>query len=261
MRLQLVSDLHLETRKHDVALDAGISPVPGADVLVIAGDIGAGVQAISYFRDWPVPVLYVAGNHEYYRGDIDAITADLRLQASGTAIHFLERDGVVIDGVRFLGTTLWTDYAIYGVAKRFEAMAQAEYELNDHKLIRYQTGPFRARQALDRFNGNVAWLQQHLAVPFDGETVVITHHGPHWNSIHAKYHAERSLLSAAFVSDLTSLMGVATLWVHGHVHDSFDYLVNGTRVVTNPRGYRYRGGFENANFDATLLVDIPTSVA
>ena len=257
MRIQLVSDLHLETYKNVLTADAGISPTPAANALVIAGDIGAGGQAISTFKDWPVPVLYVAGNHEFYRGEIDAVITELRQQAAGTAVHFLERDGVVIDGVRFLGTTLWTDYAIYGMTKQREAMAQAEYELNDHKMIRYRSGLFSARDALDRFHGNVEWLQEQLAVPFDGSTVVITHHGPHWNSIHAKYRNERSLLSAAFVSDLTSLMGAPAVWIHGHVHDSFDYRVNGTRVLSNPRGYRFKDGFENANFDANLLVDIP----
>lgn len=258
MHIQLVSDLHLETLRDQTTTGVVLSPLPDADVLVIAGDIGLGTQAISFFKDWPVPVVYVAGNHEFYRGDIDAVTADLRAQANGTSIRFLECDGVVINGVRFLGTTLWTDYAVYGTGRRTAAMEQAEYDLNDHKLIRYRAGIFKARDALERFTRSVTWLEEQLAQPFDGQTVVITHHGPHWNSVHSKYQNDGTLLSAAFVSDLTAQMGKSALWLHGHVHDSFDYTVNGTRVVTNPRGYRSKNGFENSSFNAKLLLAVPT---
>lgn len=175
-------------------------------------------------------------------------------------MRFLERDCVVINGVRFLGTTLWTDYAVYGKAEQYSAMAQAKYDLNDHKLIRFGGRVFTARDALQRFTDNVEWLREQLALPFDGETIVITHHGPHWNSVHTKYRTERSLLSAAFVSDLTTLMGAPALWVHGHVHDSFDYRVNGTRIVANPRGYPYKGAFENAFFDPQLVVPVVRAV-
>jgi predicted phosphodiesterase len=106
-----------------------------------------------------------------------------------------------------------------------------------------------------------AWLR--VAVPFEGRTVVVTHHGPHLNSVHPRYLGE--LLNAAFVSDLSPLVEQADLWIHGHVHDSSDYHVGKCRVLTNPRGYaRNRRTaespeeleWENPTFDAQLVVDV-----
>ena len=102
------------------------------------------------------------------------------------------------------------------------------------------------------------WLTEQLNYRFAGPTVVITHHGPHWESVHPKYRTGTSLLTAAFVSDLAALMGKALLWVHGHVHDSFDYEINGTRVVANPRGYpdRRTSAFENPEFKANICQQV-----
>lgn len=119
MKIQLASDLHLEFLQRDFPGERLICPAHEADLLVLAGDIANGTDAISLFKDWPVPVLYVAGNHEFYHRSFEITRTALRHAAAGTAVHFLDNDVVDFGGVRFLGCTLWTDY-------RFGALAQEE---------------------------------------------------------------------------------------------------------------------------------------
>lgn len=232
MKIQFASDLHLEFLEQRFAHNRVVEPCD-ADVLVIAGDIHRDIQAIAAFADWPVPVIYVHGNHEAYKQDYTTLVDALGTAAADTNVHYLERSQYVLNGVRFLGCCLWTDYRLYG--EQVAAMEAAERELNDHRMIRSGVRFFSAEDALNLHRQARAWLEKALAEPHAGATVVVTHHGPHINSVHAKY--EGSILNAAFMSDLGTLMGPAVLWVHGHVHDSFDYVVNGTRVVANPRGY------------------------
>jgi hypothetical protein len=93
MRIQLASDLHLESLQSAFPRERLIAPAWDADVLVLAGDIACGLQAIELFGDWPVPVLYVAGNHEFYGFDFLTVRKDLLDAARGTSVRFLDRDG------------------------------------------------------------------------------------------------------------------------------------------------------------------------
>ncbi|MGZ5780870.1 MAG: metallophosphoesterase [Burkholderiaceae bacterium] len=270
MKIQIVSDLHLEF--FDSGNSRPIEPVEGADVLVIAGDIHRGTHAFQAFADWPVPVIYIAGNHEFYQGTYEPLLAELRrlggmdsmihsiqggkLIAGQNNTHFLERDAIILQDVRFLGTTLWTDYDLYGNA--VGAMAVAGSQLNDHRIISTEKdGVFRPYRALAEHQLSRAWLQEKLDEPFNGKTVVVTHHGPHPQSIHPKYGNDP--LNPAFASDLTEMMGKSVLWIHGHTHSSFDYVVNGTRVIANPAGYPLNAAaylFENREFQRSLVVKI-----
>jgi len=279
MKIQLASDLHLEhiNFKPGLSYTASsskeflpkriIGPVPGADVLVLAGDIADGAYACTLFADWPsekkIPIIYVAGNHEFYGHPIDPIYDKLREGSELNNIQFLENDSVIIDGVRFLGTTLWTDYRLRSNRTQSQLMEYCGTRLNDHNLIRTGRHNFTPQDAFARHEIARAWLETELAKPFDGKTVVVTHHGPHPLSVHPRYIGDQ--LNAAFVSDLTELLFKADLWLHGHVHDSFDYTVGGCRVVANPSGYvlnrRYaidpsEYEFENKAFDRNLLVEI-----
>lgn len=262
MRIQLASDLHLELLASTWPQERLVSPAPGADVLVLAGDIDRGLRAIERFARWPVPVLYVAGNHEFYDHDWAQLRADLRRAAEGTAVRFLDDDAVTIGGVRFLGSTLWTDYRSAG-KPRPEAMQVAEDFLLDHRRIRTSAGLFTAAQALDDHERSRAWLARELAPDRGMPTVVVTHHGPHPESIHPRFAG--SPVNGGFVSDLTELVEQADLWLHGHVHDSFDYRVGRCRVVTNPRGYAQNRKevasvdalrFENPAFRSDLLLEV-----
>jgi DNA repair exonuclease SbcCD nuclease subunit len=263
MRIQLASDLHLELLARTWPQECLVAPAPGADVLVLAGDIDRGLRAIERFARWPVPVLYLAGNHEFYDNQWEQLRADLRRAAEGTAVRFLDNDAVTLDGVRFLGSTLWTDYGLAGVP-RAEAMAAVEDFLLDHRRIMTRSGPWRAAQALEEHRRSRAWLARELAHDRTTPTVVISHHGPHPGSIHPRFAG--SAVNGAFVSDLAELVEQADLWLHGHVHDSFDYRVGRCRVVSNPRGYAQNRKevasvdelrFENRAFDTGLLIDVP----
>jgi len=263
MRIQLASDLHLELLAGTWPQEHVVMPAAGADVLVLAGDIDRGLRTIERFARWPVPVLYVAGNHEFYDSDWEPLRAQMRRAAEGTAVRFLDNDAVTIGGVRFLGCTLWTDYLSAGIP-RPDAMAAAERFLLDHRRMQTRTGPFSAAQALEDHERSRAWLGQALALDRGMPTVVITHHGPHPASIHARFAG--SAINGAFVSDLAELVAQADLWLHGHVHDSFDYRVGRCRVVANPRGYAQNRKevdaidalrFENPAFVADLLLEVP----
>lgn len=262
MKIQLASDLHLEFLQRDFPGERLIAPAYGADLLVLAGDIANGTQAIDFFKDWPVPVLYLAGNHEFYGQSFDQTRIDLRKAAEGTNVQFLDNNISDFGGVRFLGTTLWTDYLLPCNRTQRQLMENAEQRLNDHRVIRTQEGLFTAAKALEEHEQSRHWLERELDKPYDGKTVVITHHGPHALSVHPRYAGDPT--NASFVSgNLDDLLSKADLWLHGHVHDSFDYNVRGCRVVANPLGYaRNRNNvatardlqFENPGFQWACVI-------
>jgi predicted phosphodiesterase len=261
MKLQIASDLHLDLLQQSFPGYRVIEPA-AADLLVLAGDIHLGTSALDAFADWPVPVVYVNGNHEAYHHEYHTLVEQLRRRAAGTHLHYLECEQRMIGGVRFVGCCLWTDYLVTG-GDREQAMTQADATLYDHRLIRNGQRLFGAADALRLHQRSRAWLEEALATPFDGPTVVVTHHGPHPASVHPRFAG--SPVNAAFVSDLTPLMGRASVWIHGHVHDSFDYTINGTRIVANPRGYaRNRQAaqqpsqldWENPLFQPSLVIEV-----
>ena len=245
MKLHIVSDLHLE---HDPDWRL---PATDADVLILAGDIAPGLRGMGAFFKYGKPVLYVPGNHEYYGENLPGLAAAMRLYARPAGITILDGEEAVVGGVRFLGVTLWTDFCVLGEARQSQAIAYADKHLNDYIAIRNGDGGWlTARQSTVMYHRAVEWLESKLAEPFAGATVVVTHHAPHPNSIHERYAGH--LLNGAFVSDLSYLMGKAALWVHGHTHHCFDYTVQGTRVMANPKGY----GKENKSFRPDLVVEL-----
>lgn len=258
MRLQILSDLHL-------SVDAIEPPRTGADVVVLAGDVARPEQAIAWARGFDQPVLYVPGNHEFYGGSLDGTLAELRARCCGTNVTLLEQDAVVIDGVRFLGTTLWTDFRLDGGgAARDESMRLAQSLIRDFSRIRRSSGCsdlFTPSDSTALFDAAAEWLEARLAHHHGGPTVVITHHAPSPGSIHPRF--ADSPLNAAFVSNAGRLLDGrrAGLWIHGHLHDSVDRVENGTRVVCNPRGYSKNGVDENASFDPRLTIDLDALAA
>ena len=250
VKLNILSDLHLSQ---------GELPLPEAeaDLVVLAGDLARPARAIAWAARIAEPVLYVPGNHEFYGGTIEGTPAELKRLAAGTNVRVLDRDAVVIDGVRFLGATLRTDFRIDGEGEpRAAAMREAERLMRDFSVVRAGGAPFTPEASAGLFAADAAWLEARLAEPHPGPTVVITHHAPSPKSIHPRFAG--SALNACFVSDAERLLDGrrAGLWIHGHTHDSFDYVVNGTRVLCNARGYAKDGVNENASFDAGLTVEV-----
>jgi Icc-related predicted phosphoesterase len=257
MKLWILSDLHLEFDDH-------FQPsFPDADVCVVAGDVMQGCGNAIRWLDRVIapamPVVFVAGNHEFYQDSVMEGLEWAKVHAAECQnVNFLENGETVIDGVRFLGATMWTDYALDGSGRqeRAWAMANAEGRLNDHKVIAWRMLPryeaFTPLKALDLHERSREWLRQRLAEPFDGRTVVVTHHAPHPLSVNRRW--KGSSLNPAFASDLSELIDLyrPALWVHGHMHDSVDYPVGETRVICNPKGYRN----ENPQFEPALVVEV-----
>ncbi len=282
MKIQLLSDLHLEVHPNFEA-----APAPDADVLVLAGDIGSyqygsllggphfGLERfspLSRFAGWPVPVIFVPGNHEYDALDFDVARARLQHSCEQLGIIWLERQAVQLSGVRFVGTTLWSDFDALIVNARVTDEAQQhrmrEKAFRAANFYLRKTGttrggaPFMAPEIREESLRCQAWLAQALAQPFDGPTVAITHFAPSLLSADPRYGLVPG--TAGFCNALDALMPGADLWLHGHLHTAIDYLAQGQhadgrawgyRVRANPLGYAYKG--EQAAFDPQCIVTFP----
>jgi predicted phosphodiesterase len=244
LRIRIYSDLHLEHQP--------FAPPSGrADLVVLAGDIANGAAGIEWARGtFREPVIYLAGNHEYYEGEFGAVQKALLAAARRCSVDLLDCGEAVAGGVRFLGCTLWTDYSLPSPRERPAVIEASRKLCPDYQLIRYGPRAFAPEDAIALCSKHRAWLGAKLAEPFPGETVVITHFAPHPRSIATAYLGHPA--NPGFVLDLSDLMGRAALWIHGHTHTYFDYHARGTRVVCNPRGYPNEG----TGFRPELIVEI-----
>ena len=235
-RLAVYSDLHLEFEKHYSPLRLA----DDADIRILAGDIGTQGDWIQWLLDQgDTPVVLVLGNHEYYHQAYPEHLQQLQSRLAGTHVHLLENDCVDLQGIRFLGATLWTDFELYGERHRDTAMNEAQQRLTDYRAISWSEThrTFTPSDSANLHKTSVAWLEAQLATADPKTTVVVTHHAPSPGSIEPQYRG--SLTNGAFASDLEPLIEryQPRLWVHGHVHHSLDYPIGQTRVVCNPRGY------------------------
>jgi len=262
MRLQLLSDLHLETEAFDPV------PAPGADLLVLGGDIDATWAGLDRFADWPVPVLMVAGNHEFDGRELGDAWAGLRAACAERGIRLLEQEAWTTsapDGrrVRFVGTVRWSDFDLFGAAGQARAMRAAAYFL---RLMGATRGdqPVDPQVMREESLACRAWLAGELARPSPGgpagwdQTVVITHFGPSLRSADPRYGRQPG--TASFCNADDDLLPLADLWLHGHLHCRHDYRVERpgrapTRVVCQAMGLIAKG--EAAGFDPLKLIDLP----
>jgi predicted phosphodiesterase len=254
VRIQVLSDFHVDVRP-------GFVPalMNDADVVVVAGDVCGGPgRAMAFLRAHipaPTPIVFVAGNHEYYHHGLTNERDSAPDHARAHRVAWLDDTAVVIGGVRFLGATLWTDFKLFGATSQPLSMVAAAAAMSDYRAIAVrETGTLRITPAdtLSLHLKSRAFLERELATAHDGPTVVVTHHCPHRTSVSEKY--ARDPVTAAFASNLEPLIlkYQPALWVHGHTHTSFDYHVGATRIVCNPKGY----GHENRAFDAAMVVEI-----
>lgn len=239
MKIHILSDLHNEFalyNPHQV----------NADVVVLAGDIDVRGRAIEWAKfSFPdQQVLYVAGNHEFYSDAYPDLLDKMRLAANDSHIHVLENNHIEIQGVHFLGCSLWTDFQLYG--KKTTCILKAKNGMNDYRVI--QNGmldrPLHPEDTIAIHVESLSWLKSMIDQYKNEPMVVITHHAPSMKSVADMYQAD--LLTAAFASELSEVVANsgAALWIHGHTHNAVDYVLGNTRVVCNPRGYpRERTGF------------------
>lgn len=256
MHLWVMSDLHLEFTALPLPLK-----IPEADICVLAGDVLT--KGVVPSLEWiaaniapHMPVVFVAGNHEFYDAAFgDSIVAGKAFAAGIENLHFLDGEAVEIDGVRFVGGSLWTDFDLNGWQE--SAMLEARNRMNDYKKIKFSKKPFRKFlpfQSVHKHRQDRNTIETALAEERNGPLVVVTHHAPSGRSLPT---AERgTLIAAAYASNLTGLIeaGKPDLWIHGHIHHHSDYMIGETRVLANPRGYPGQQTFEN--FDPAFVVEV-----
>lgn len=246
MKLWIFSDLHLEVAPLTEPLQ-----IPNADVCVVAGDILD--KGILPSIDWlaknvgvHMPVVFVAGNHEFYKSSmIESLDAASRI-STGCGVHFLENSCITIQDVVFCGATLWTDFDLFGQKWRKSAMRRAENGMPDYDRIDLQKEPYSELEPIHTYRKHLEsrqFLEQALDDHRAKKTVVVTHHAPSMRSVEKKYQGD--ILTTAFASNLDKLLETKepALWVHGHVHHRVDYVLTRTRVVCNPKGYPGEGSF------------------
>jgi Icc-related predicted phosphoesterase len=250
MRLQVFSDLHIE-------FEPFVPPVTGADIVILAGDIHVGKKGIHWAQlNFPDrPVIYILGNHEYYGRAFPKHVDDLKELSAGTNIHILENDRLEIDGIIFLGCTLWTDFQLFGEPKI--AGYNATQSMTDYRKIRVSP-QYRKLRSVDTATihaKSLRWLQAEVVkCKAEGNKLaIVTHHAPSQRSLPAAY--QEDILSAAYASHLDDFVAEsgAALWVHGHIHAQQDYTIGNTRIICNPRGYPDE---PNEGFIPNLIIDL-----
>lgn len=242
MRINYFSDIHLEFGVLDM-------PDTDADIIIAAGDIGIYRQGAEWLKQLKKPVIYIAGNHEFYNNEFHDTLEVLRDECAGSRVHFLENNTFIYQGVRFLGCTLWADLFVEGDEKA-QGLAKT---LNDFRKIDYGKEAFDIYKFTEHYQRSRKWLEKQLAEPFVGKTVVITHHAPSQWSWDDSPHALKKL---AYCNDLKALLHEyeITAWFHGHIHSPGDYRIAGARILSNPRGYAGRKTVDG--FDRNKTVDI-----
>lgn len=274
MRIQLISDLHLEANP-----DFQFSLAPEADVLVLAGDIGSyqqrhsvagpdfGLERFAPAALGPTPptVIFVPGNHEFDGLIYTEALARLKGICERLGILWLEQQTLELDGVRFIGCTLWTDFEALAHGKRTEtqrrqqlekAYRAANFYLSKNTTLNAAGEPMLAEALREMGLSSQAWLREALAQPFDGPTVAITHFAPSLRSADPRYGLTPG--TAGFCNALDDLIPLADIWMHGHLHCAIDYVVEDQgrqcRVVANPLGYAQKG--EQETFKAQFIIEV-----
>jgi Icc-related predicted phosphoesterase len=254
-----MSDVHLESTR-DWGLPSGGSR-PQFDVMVVAGDLIPRMErGVAWLRERVTNrlVLYIPGNHEFWGCDIDRTVEKARQAAAGTNIHILQNDAVTIDGVLFAGATFWTDFELFG--NRDLAMTVAAEGLNDYRKIRKKAYVERLRptDTLVRHWESRKFIERVTRESRADRRVVISHHGCVREAVKAG--TEADVLSAAYTSDCSDLPKHVDLWIYGHTHESRDFTVGHTRIVSNSKGYgpwslRERT-WNNPSFDPHYVIEI-----
>ncbi len=260
MRIQLLSDLHLETEQFRP------EPAAGAELLVLGGDICSRWEGFALFKDWPVPVIAIAGNHEFDQREIDDALPALRLHCDGLGIRLIERESLIVEDrsgrrVRFVGSVRWSDFDLFGAADRERAVRAATYYV---RIMQATRGGqiFDAIAVRDEALACRHWLENELARQpgqANGQwdrTVVITHYAPSLRSADPRYGSQPG--TASFCNADDDLLPAADLWIHGHLHCRHDYLVEHrhgqTRVVCNARGHSHRA--ETEGYDGQFTIEV-----
>jgi len=248
MKIQILSDLHREFG----ALDHSFKQ---ADVLILAGDVDIKTRGIEWLLQHvtDIPVLYILGNHEYYKSSYPKVLNKIKDLAEGSNIHVLENESIEIDNIVFHGTTLWTDFSLFGNPRYYGSLCQKT--MNDYKKIRRDPSYSRLR-SIDTYNihkESLRWLEQSLEDSKGKTNIVVTHHAPSIHSVPEQY--KEDPISSAYASNLEFFIERFSpkYWIHGHIHEPKRYHLGETEIICNPHGYideKYNGYIKE------LIIDI-----
>ncbi len=248
MKIQIISDLHQEFGYLQF-------PTKNCDLLILAGDVNLGIKGISWIKEniKDIPVLYVLGNHEYYKGSYPKTLNKIMSEANGSNVHVLENKSIELNGITFHGTTLWTDFSIFGSPVEYGMICQEK--MNDYKKIRRDPSYSKLR-TLDTFKIHKYsrdWLETSLKNSRTDTNIVITHHAPSLKSIPDKYKSDP--VTAAYASNMEDFIKKykPQYWIHGHIHTPIKYSIDQTKVVCNPQGYpdeKYNG------YEKELIIEV-----
>lgn len=249
MKIQIMSDLHLEFGPFN-------PPATAADLVILAGDVHVKQHAIKWAKaHFSCPVVYVTGNHEHWGNSLGRTPRKLKEAAEGSNVHVLHNQSFEMPGLRVLGATLWTDYRLTGNQPLAEW--DGAQRMNDFTRIRHHTfSRLKPHHLLAEHAASRSFLAEALDTPFEGKTIVVTHHAPCGLSIPERFMGANNHLPASYASNLEHMLGGDRVghWIHGHVHDSYDYDLYGTRVICNPRGYA--PSHLNENFNPALVIEV-----
>lgn len=248
MKIQLLSDLHIEFGSYKY-------PEVGCDVVVLAGDIHTKTNGIQWALEniTDKPVVYVLGNHELYGKTYPKLIDTAKQVAKGSNVHVLEKDVYTFEDVNFLGCTLWTDFKLFGDPRL--AGYHCQQVMNDYRKIK-KLPDYSKIRSIDVARIHLeskAWLAKELEARKGAKNIVVTHHGPSLKSVSAEFQSD--LTTAAYVSHLESFIEeyAPSCWLHGHMHNSSDYLIGDCRIICNPKGYP---GEENTEFMPNSVFEI-----
>ena len=248
MKIQIISDLHQEFGYTDLSFD-------NADIVVLAGDVNLGTKGIEWIKAKisGKPVIYVLGNHEYYKGSYPKTLHKIKEAAQDSNVFVLENSFADIEGIRFHGTTLWTDFSIFGNPVQYGMICQSV--MNDYKKIKRDPSYSKMR-TVDIFKihqFSKLWLQQSLEEAKGMKNIVVTHHAPSIHSVPEQY--KNDPVTSAYASNLEDLIQEyqPLYWIHGHIHTPSDYEIGATKIICNPHGYideKYNG------YEKELIIEI-----
>lgn len=248
MKIQIISDLHQEFGLSDLSFD-------NADVVVLAGDINLGTKGIEWIKTKipDKPVIYVLGNHEYYKGSYPKTLNKIKETSKNTNVHVLEDSFVDIENIRFHGATLWTDFSIFGDPRYYGMTCQSV--MNDYKKITRDPSYSKMR-SIDTFKihqFSKQWLKESLENSKGMKDIVVTHHAPSLQSV--TEHFKKDPVTSAYASNLEDFISEhqPLYWIHGHIHTPTRYKIGETEIICNPHGYiteKYNG------YDKELIIEI-----
>jgi predicted phosphohydrolase len=253
LRIKVESDIHIDFEGHFPKLD-------DVDLYILPGDVGEDVRGLRFCKELLIKypnlnIIHVPGNHEYYRGNkytLEKIDAILSEESFNTLrYHYLQNSSVVLQGIKFIGATLWTDFNNMDPVD----MVTAQTIMGDFKAIRTKEGGYSRllpNKVVRLHKRSREYIFNELERS-EEPCIVVTHHKP--------YRSEYNDLAPAYEVDMDESFdncnNLPKYWFYGHTHKSEVYLCDRFReevtFISNCKGYPFE---KSTGFDSDFILDI-----